>query len=180
MNRSLTTLMSWMSWSPTVTTTGSLKWWTGRTTLLYPVNRFWNSRVSSEEAQAGPAVTTHSAVCYAIGLLQTAVGSSPLRERVCSCFLLLLVLFKLEVCRLGLGCRCFMFVRWVRLGLNASCERYRKSHIMYSRYNAVCVLKFTSIFKSGVKKNICFCIEFQRGIIYYMVRALCYVATWQG
>lgn len=30
----LTTLMSWMSCSPTVTTTGSLKWFTGRTTLL--------------------------------------------------------------------------------------------------------------------------------------------------
>jgi len=49
-----------MSCSPTVTTTGSLKWLTGRTTLLYPVNRVFTNLVSSSEHSAGPATQAHT------------------------------------------------------------------------------------------------------------------------
>lgn len=56
-----------MSCSPTVTTTGSLKWLTGRTTLLYPVNRVFTNLASSSEQSAGPATQAHT-------LLQCSVG----------------------------------------------------------------------------------------------------------
>lgn len=49
-----------MSCSPTVTTTGSLKWLTGRTTLLYPENRVFTNLVSSSEHSAGPATQAHT------------------------------------------------------------------------------------------------------------------------